>query len=110
MIINETNKYYYFAVKNLSELNSLWWLRGKKEAIIINNNNNNDFQNALDNGLNYQAIEKDPQRTSKLKPYIDKYNREEINFPVGSKEWQKFERNNDTIALNVLCVEKIQKK
>ena len=26
------------------------------------NNNNNDFQNALDDSLNYQAIEKDPQR------------------------------------------------
>ena len=28
-----------------------------------------------------------------------------INFPAGSKEWRKFERNNDTIALNVLYVE-----
>ena len=65
----------------MSELNSLWWLRGKKEAIINNNNikdnnnnnnnnNNNDFQNALDDALNYQNIEKDPQRISKLKSYI----------------------------------------
>ena len=37
MIIDETSKYYYFALKNLSELNSLGWLRGKKEAIINNN-------------------------------------------------------------------------
>ena len=54
MINDETNNYYYFAIKNLSELNSLGWLRGKKEAIINNNdNNNNDFQNALDDALNY---------------------------------------------------------
>ena len=25
-----------------------------------------------------------------------------IEFPAGSKEWQKFEKNNKTIALNIL--------
>ena len=45
MINNEVNGSYYFAVKNLSELNSLGWLRGKKEAII---NNDNSFPNTLD--------------------------------------------------------------
>ena len=30
MINDEANNHYYFAVKNLSELNSLGWLRGKK--------------------------------------------------------------------------------
>ena len=44
MINDEANNYYYFAVKHLSELNSLGLLRGKKELII---NNNNDFQNAF---------------------------------------------------------------
>ena len=81
MINDEANNCYYFAVKNFSELNSLGWLQGKKEAIINNNNNNNNnndnnsnFQNALDDALNHQTIEKDPQRISKLKPYIDKCN------------------------------------
>ena len=32
MINDETNNYYYFTVKNLSELNSLGWLRGKKRS------------------------------------------------------------------------------
>ena len=32
MINNEANIYYYFAIKNLSELNSLGWLRGKKRS------------------------------------------------------------------------------
>ena len=104
MINDEANNYYYFAIKNLSELNSLGWLRGKKEAII----NNNSFQNALDDALNYQTIEKEPQRISKLKPYINKYNWKGIEFPAGSKEWQKFEQNNKTIALNILYVK--QKK
>ena len=41
----------------MSELNSSGWLRAKKEA-IINNNNDNDFEDALDDALNYQTIEK----------------------------------------------------
>ena len=89
MINDEANNFYYFAVKNLSELNSLGCLRGKKEAII---NNNNNFQNALDDALKYQNIEKDPQRISKLKPNINKYNWEGIDYPAGSKEWQKVEK------------------
>ena len=47
---------------------------------------------------------------SKLKPYINKYNWEGITFPAGSKEWQKFERDNSTIALSILYVEKVAKK
>ena len=55
----------------MSELNSWGWLRAKKEAVI---NNDNSFQNALDDVLNYQTIKKNPERISKLKPYINKYN------------------------------------
>ena len=55
MINDEANNCSYFAIKNLSELNSLGWLQGKKEAIInnnsSNNNNNNNFQNALVDAL-----------------------------------------------------------
>ena len=58
MINDETSNCHYFSVKNLSELNSLGWLQGKKEAII---NNDNSFQNALDDALNYQTIEENPQ-------------------------------------------------
>ena len=103
MINDETNNYYYFAIKNLSELNSLGWLQCKKEAIIIIiiKYKNNKY---YDDALNYQTIESDPRRISKQMPYINNYNWEGINFPAGSKEWQKFEQNNDTIALNILYV------
>ena len=90
----------------MSELNSLEWLRGKKETIINNtndnnNNDDNDFQNALDDALNYQPIETHPERISKLKLYINKYNWKGINFPATPNNWEKFELNNNTIALNV---------
>ena len=51
----------------MSESNSLGWLRGKKEIII---SGDNDFENALDDALDYQNIETNPQRISKLKPHI----------------------------------------
>ena len=57
MINGEVKNYYYFAVKNLLELDSLRWLRGRKEAII---NGDNTFQKALDDALNYQKIETHP--------------------------------------------------
>ena len=98
---DEANSCYYFAVKNLSELNSFGWLRGNKEAIIINDNS---FQNALNDALNYQTIETNPERISKLKLYINRYNPEEIEFPAGPKDWKKFERSYKTNALNVLFI------
>ena len=101
VIINDEANNYYFAVKNLLELNSLGWLRGKKEAII---NGDNGFQHALDDALNYQTIEKDPQRISKLKPYTNKFIWKGINFPATPKDWKTFELNNETIALNVLYI------
>ena len=55
MINDGSNKCYYCAVKNLSELISSGWLRGKKETII---SSNPDFEDALNDALNYQNIEK----------------------------------------------------
>ena len=43
MINEEARGCYYFAVKNLSELYSLRWLKSKKEAMI---NVDSCFQNA----------------------------------------------------------------
>ena len=101
MINDEVNNCHYFAVTKLLDLNSSGWLRAKKEAII---NINNNFEDALNDALNYQNIDLRPERISKLKPYINKYNWEGIDFPAGPKEWIKFEKNNKTIALNVLYI------
>ena len=98
MINDEANNFDYFGVKNLSELYSLGWLKSKKESII---NGDNDFQNALNDTLNYQNIETHPERISKLNHYIKKYNWEGIEFPAGPKDWKKIERNNETIALSI---------
>ena len=71
MINGEAKNCYCFAIKILLKLYSLGWFRGKKEAII---NGDKCFQNALNDALNYQNIEKNPQRISKTKSYVSKYN------------------------------------
>ena len=50
LINDEAKNCYYFAVKNMLELYSSEWLRCKKAAIF---NDDNDFQNALNDALNY---------------------------------------------------------
>ena len=101
MINDNAEKYYYFAVNSKLELYSSEWFKNKKEAII---NCDNCFQNALNDALNYQNIKKDPQRISKIKPYISQYNGKDIEFPSHQKDQKKFEQNNKTIALNILFV------
>ena len=98
---DDDEKYYCFAVKSKLELYSAEWLIGEKESII---NEDNCFQNALNDSLDYQKIKKDPQKISKLKPYINQYNWKDIKFPSDKEDWKKFEQNNKEIALNVLFV------
>ena len=83
MINDNAEKYYYFAVNSKLELYSSEWFKNKKEAII---NGDNCFQNALNDALNYQNIKKDPQRISKIKPYISQYNWKDIEFPSHQKD------------------------
>ena len=38
--------------------------------------------------VNYEEIGKLPQRLSKIKPFINKYNWKGINYPSGKNEWK----------------------
>ena len=80
------------------------WLKNKKATINPKNNVDNCFQNALAVALNRQNIEKNPQRISRIGPFIDKCNWKERDAPLHSQDWEKFEQNNKTIALNILFV------
>ena len=49
---------------------------------------------------------KHAERLAKLKTLINKYKWEGINLPSKKDDWEKFEKNNVTIALRVLYVKK----
>ena len=86
-----------------SYIDSPKWLKDKKSTINPKNNDDKCFQYAVTLALNLDKIKKDPQRVSKIKLFIEKYNWEDIDFPSTSKDWKKFECNNE-VALNILYV------
>ena len=45
-----------------------------------------------------------PGKISKIKSSVENYNWKEIDFPSQKKDWEKFEKNSKTIALNILYV------
>ena len=88
-----------------SYIESPEWVKNKRVAINPKNTkNNNCFQYAITVALNYQNINHNPERISKLKPFINNCSWKDIDFSSYSKDWRKFECNNKTIALNILYV------
>ena len=101
LMINDNEKYFYFAVKSKLELYSSEWLGSKTESIT---NEDNCFENALNDLLDYQRIKKDPQKISKLKRYINQYEWNGITFSSDKEDWKMIEQSNKEIALNILFV------
>ena len=83
-----------------SYIDSPKWLKDKKSIINPKNNDHKCFQYAATLALNLDKIKKDAQRLFKIKPFIEQYNSKEIEFPSTSKDWKKFELNNE-IAQNI---------
>ena len=85
-----------------SYIDSPEWIKNKKSTINPKNNDYKCFQYAVTVALNRDKINKHLQRVSKIKPFINQYNWRDIDFPSTSKDWKKFELNNESIALNIL--------
>ena len=90
--------------KGGSYIESPKWLKDKKCTINQKNTDNKCFQYATTLALNFNNIDKHHQRISKIKPFINNYNWNDINFPTAKKDWNKFELNNKNVALNILYV------
>ena len=80
------------------------WIKDKKSTINPKNNDYKCFQYVITVALNRNKINKHPQRVSKIKPFLDQDHWNNIDFPSTSKDWKKFELNNESIALNILYV------
>ena len=99
--------YYNFNKISISRggsyIDSPKWLKDKKSTVNQKNNDNKCFQYAVTLALNIDKINDHPERISKIKPFIEKYNWKDIDSPSTSKKWKKFELNNE-VALNILYV------
>ena len=92
-----------------SYIDSPKWLRNTKSIINPKNNDYKCFQYAVTLALNLNKINKNSERISKIKPFVEKYNWKDIDFPSTSKDWKKFELNNE-VVLNILYVPHNTKK
>ena len=67
------------------------WLKDKKCTVNQKNNDNKCFQYATTLALNFNKIDKKPQRIPRINPFIENYNWNDINFPATKKDWNRFE-------------------
>ena len=109
-IFNGINYLYYdlnriTISKGGSYIESPKWLKDKKCCVNQKNNDNKCFQYAATLALNFNNIDRDPQRISKIKPFINNYKWNDINFPAAKKDWNKFEVNNKNVDLNTKKIE-----
>ena len=64
------------------DIDSPEWIKNKTAAINhINKKYNKCFQYDVTVALNHEEIGKNPERITKIKPFINKYKWEGINFP-----------------------------
>ena len=87
-----------------SYIDSLDWIKEKAAINQINEKFDKCFPMFF--MLNHKEIKNDLQRLTKIKPFINKYNWERINFPSEKHDWKIFLKNNVTVAFNVFMLKK----
>ena len=78
------------------------WLKSKKAVINPQNKDEECFKCAVIEALHHEEIKHHSERISLLRPYEKQYNWEGLELPVSIKKTHKFEKNNPSIAVNVL--------
>ena len=89
-------------IRGGSCIDSPGWIKKKKSTLNPKNTVDKCFQYAATVALSYEEIESYPERVSSTKPFVNKYNWEGINYPSAIDDWKTFEKNNPTIAINIL--------
>ena len=80
------------------------WLSPKRCTMNPQNNDNKCFQYSVTLSLYHVQIGKNSFRISKIKPYVNNLNWNNINFPPQEQDYKTLEINNKSIALNILSV------
>ena len=80
------------------------WIKKKKATINPKNADDKCFQYVATVALNYEEINRNLERVSNIKPFMNKYNWEGINYPSKIDDWKMFEKNDPTIALNIWVI------
>ena len=90
-----------------SHIDSPDWIKYKRTTINVTNKKNNKCsQYSVKVALSHSQIGKNPERITRIKPFINKYNWKKINFLSKKDDWKKIEKNNLAIANNILYAKK----
>ena len=87
-----------------SYIDSPDWIKMKKATTNPKKKDAKCFQYAVTVDLNYEETESYPKRVSNIELFINKYNWKGINYPSKIDYRKTFEKNNPTIALNILHI------
>ena len=107
--------YYYFHKIDIrrdgSYIDSSEWIKNKG-ATINPKNIDDDYclQYAVTAALDHKDIGRNPQRISKIKSFISKYNWEGIEFLAGPKDWKSLNKIMRQLHLIYYLCPTIQKK
>ena len=106
--VNELNIHFHIVdLKRAGTyIQSPKWLVDKKATVNPKNTKDNYcFAYAATIAIFHSELKKPLERIlSKLIEYTDKLNFNGINFPANKHDYKIFEKNNDTIALNIFFV------
>ena len=73
-------------------------LKSKRAILNPHNNDNKSFQYSIAFSLCHE------KKIPNIKSYVNNFNWENINFPPTQQDYQNFEMNNTSIALNILTI------
>ena len=76
-------------------------IRFKKTVLNPKSNGNKSFQYSITLSIYHKDIGNNFTRITKMKPYIDNFNGNNINFSPIKQDYETFEINNENISLNI---------
>ena len=76
-------------------------IKSKKAVLNPKSDDNNSFQYSIILSLYYQETCNNFNRITKIKPYINNFNWNNINFPPKKQDYETFDINNPEITLNI---------
>ena len=100
---------YKKKINNSTFIKTPEWLALKRSVLNPLNNDNKYFQFSVILSLYNKQIGKSFCRISKIRPYINNLNWENINFRSQEQDYNTLEMNNKSVVLNVLQVNNEQK-
>ena len=84
------------------------WIKNKKAIINPKNKKDKCFEYTATVALYHDEIESYLERISNIKLFMNKYMEKEINYSPKIGDWERFEKNNPVIALNILYIKETE--